>query len=1313
MRRDPRRGDPDAPLKMPRAAAPLLGLLAAAGLAGALAARLGPLPEGAEGRRAEGLRRQAAAALEKDAEHLSATSRRLVRDPALLEIIEGGSGGIRPGRLFSLLGSALPKESGWGVVLLDRTGAAVAWAGEPGDLPAPLAPRAGSFSATFRVTQWSLAHESPVGRSPETRGHLVVTRRLPTGIVRPDVLEGHFLSGIPTVRRVRVRASAVPGRLVALSLEPAAPAVVEEDVRRSAALPWALPAALAALALGFVARCHATGVVAARLLLLLAVPCAETGPFAPILHDVSGLLFTPVDVGLTGFVALILLRSGLAWGRESVNGAVSSVASKAAAGAAAVAAALVPAFLGLAGGRSAPTVLLGLGLFTGPPEAPLAAAGLVAASSAFLGLAALLSATVVRAGRTALGLGAAGLALTGWSYFSVPSEASTAVLVLGSVLLAASLSERVSAFRTSDLLSRSVAVALLVGAAAFVTGAGASLGRVLGTDERLERAASRSSLDRERLEEEGPAAWEERIAGGELEPWMPAGSRTHMSDLAHALWVRGRTGDFPEPGDLLTVRDEDGRVLSSFGTMRPGDEGRGTAIGLRLPVPGTVGVLSRVPWPDADEEDPLLVALLGEPTWADRPVERIDFDGSGRPLGRGRLERSDLSEPLLIAARREGTAWGKEVSGGRRWRMTVRSAGSGFVGWGIEVPSPVFALGSAVAAAEMVLPFALLVLFMGDLVALGRARVRRRNGSGRRWFGTFRGRLALALLVTGALPLAAGAVMVRTALDRSSARSTERHALQLLTEGRRLLEERVEGTPSPAELNRAASVVGVDLLLYRDGALAAASRAVPVAAGLAPERLASLVAAALANGASEAAVLRAPVRPGARRAAEAAVTLSREERTTLAVVLGEDAAGRDAVDGLVLLAVGVALGAFALGGRGALELSKPLEDLVAAAERVGAGESPGPIRTPGTVDLARLVEAFGTMSERVRERTELLEREREAAVSVLGSLTPAAVLFRDEDGRVLFSNPAADALLPGGARLSERLAAPLFAPVLAALGHARPYETRVSLQVEGGETVLRVVVADLPADAEGHRTVLLLEDLTDFTRAERLETWVEAARAVAHDIKNPLTPIRLTAERLVRSAQRGTPPDTARIVEAATTILRQVDLLTERTGRLSRFASPSAPEKRLLTGGALAALLAEVSSDFSAHATVRVSWRAEEGLPDLVVDRSLLRDAVSNFVLNAVEALEQSGGHVEVAARPASGLRGGPGVEVTCEDDGPGVPEIDLHRIFDPSFSTKSRGSGMGLAAARRAVEEQGGRLLAERSRLGGLRIGFVLPAAG
>jgi nitrogen fixation/metabolism regulation signal transduction histidine kinase len=266
--------------------------------------------------------------------------------------------------------------------------------------------------------------------------------------------------------------------------------------------------------------------------------------------------------------------------------------------------------------------------------------------------------------------------------------------------------------------------------------------------------------------------------------------------------------------------------------------------------------------------------------------------------------------------------------------------------------------------------------------------------------------------------------------------------------------------------------------------------------------------------------------------------------------------------------------------------------------------------------------------------------------------------------------------------------------------------------VDGGEKVLRVVVAELPADADGRRALLLLEDLTDFTRAERLEAWVEAARAVAHDIKNPLTPIRLTAERLARSAGKGTPPDAGRIAEAAATILRQVDLLTERTARLSRFASPAAPRRVLLSGEELAGLVGEVASDYAAHPSVRVSFRGSDGLPDVLVDRALVRDAVSNFVLNAVEELERAGGAVEVTLRAVEDGRGGRGVEVACDDDGPGVADHDLPRLFDPTFSTKSRGSGMGLAAARRAVEEHGGRLVAERSARGGLRIGFVLPAA-
>lgn len=1296
-------------MRLRRAAVLLLGLLAAGGLASALAARLAPLPTGAEERRANELEERARRALERDARRLARVAERLASDPALAEIVEGGTAGVRPGGLYRLLGASLPKGSGWGVVLLDRSGEAVAWAGEPGDLPDPASPRAGPFAASFRVTEGTLAHESRLGRSPETQGLLIVTRRFPTGIVRPDLLDANRGAAASTQRRVRVRAARSPDRLLAVSLEPGSRAVVDEDVRTSSARSGALLCGLAAVALGLLARRPATGAVAARLVLLLAVPHADGGPFARILADPTGLFATPFDAAFTGLVSLVLLRSALGAPRRAAG-----APGRLAAGTAGALAASAPAALGLAGGLAVPSLLLGLGLFTGPLEAPLASAGFVAVATSLVGLGALLAGQALRPGRGTAAAGVVGLALVVWCAFASPSTVSSALLLAGAILLGAGLSGPASRFSEADLLSKAVAVAFLVGAGALVTGAGAALGRLSRAESRLEAAASRSMLERERLEEEGPAGWEERIASPDLLPWTPAGSRTVMSDLARALWLRGRNGEFPERGDLLTVRDEQGRVLSSFGTMRPGDEGRGTAIGLALPVPGTLGVLSRIPWPDADEEDPLLVGELGNPVHAERPVERIDFDGAGRPLGRGRLERSELAGPLLAEVRRGGAGWMTEESQGRRWRMSVRGTGDGFVAWGVEVPTPVFTLVSAVAAAETALPFALFVLLRRELSALARARLARTGGRrGTRLFGTFRGRLALALLVSGAVPLALGAALARTALDRSTARTTERHALELLREGRRILEERVPGSPSPTDLNQAASVVGVDLLLYRDGRLAAASRAVPVAAGLAPERLPSALAATLADGASSAARTRSPLRPGGRRVAQAAVTLSREQRTTLAVVLGEDPAGRTAIEGLFLLAAAVALGALAFGGRGALALSRPVEELVAASERIGAGEAPGPIRPPEMEDLARLVEAFGTMSERVRERTELLEREREAAVSVLASLTPAALLFREETGKVLYANPAADALLPSGGSLSERLPAPRFAPVLAALGAPRPFEARVTLHGEERETVLRVVVAELTADAAGPRAVLLLEDLTDFTRAERLEAWVEAARAVAHDIKNPLTPIRLTAERLLRSTGRGAPPDGARIAEAAETILRQVDLLTERTGRLSRFASPASPERARLSGEGVAGLLREVAADFGAHPAVSVSFGVEGDLPDVFVDRVLLRDAVANFVLNAVEALEPRGGTVVVEARPAAGPRGGPGLEIACEDDGPGVAETDLVRLFDPTFSTKSRGSGMGLAAARRAVEEHGGRLFAERSTRGGLRIGFVLPSAG
>ncbi|MBP7678702.1 MAG: hypothetical protein KBB14_20530, partial [Thermoanaerobaculia bacterium] len=438
-----------------RATALFLGLLAAGGLASALAARLAPLPPGAEARREGRLEERARRTLERDARRLADVAARLASDRALVEIVEGGTAGVRPGGLYRLLGSSLPKGPGWGVVLLDRSGDAVAWAGEPGDLPDAASPRAGPFAASFRVTEGTLAHESRLGRSPETQGLLIVTRRFPTGIVRPDLLDANRGAGAYTQRRVRVRAARSPERLLAVSLEPSPGALVEEDVRTSSSRSGALLCGAAAIALGLLVRRPATGAVAARLVLLLAVPHADGGPFARILADPTGLLATPFDAAFTGFVSLVLLRSAVGAPRR-----VAGAPGRLAAGGAAALAASAPAVLGLAGGLAVPSLLLGLGLFTGPLEAPLASAGFVAVATSLVGLGALLAGQAFRPGRGTAAAGAIGLVLVVWSAFASPSTVSSILLLSAAILLGAGLSGPASRFANADLLSKAVAVAL-------------------------------------------------------------------------------------------------------------------------------------------------------------------------------------------------------------------------------------------------------------------------------------------------------------------------------------------------------------------------------------------------------------------------------------------------------------------------------------------------------------------------------------------------------------------------------------------------------------------------------------------------------------------------------------------------------------------------------------------------------------------------------------------------------------------------------------------------------------------------------------
>jgi nitrogen fixation/metabolism regulation signal transduction histidine kinase len=385
---------------------------------------------------------------------------------------------------------------------------------------------------------------------------------------------------------------------------------------------------------------------------------------------------------------------------------------------------------------------------------------------------------------------------------------------------------------------------------------------------------------------------------------------------------------------------------------------------------------------------------------------------------------------------------------------------------------------------------------------------------------------------------------------------------------------------------------------------------------------------------------------------------------------------------------------------------------VDAAERLGEGEPPEGLTRPDISELARLSEAFSSMAAKIQERTDLLARERESAVTLLSRLTAAVLLFRRNDGVVVFANQQADETFPGG-DLADRLSPQRWEELRAFLASgekAGGAKTSRVKEAGGDGRLFRAVLVSLPTDGFEPRAVLILEDLTDLLRAERLTAWVDAARAVAHDIKNPLTPIRLAAERLLRHSSK-MPPDALPVVESAVEIiLRQTTILNERIGRLGRMSDPRLAQIRSMDRDSLAKLLDEVAADYRITGR-KVVVNVPADLPDVLSDSGLLRDAVANFVLNSIEAIGSSAGMVSLSAERRVLHSGRAAVAVVCDDEGPGVSREDMGRLFEPGFSTKSRGSGMGLFATRRAIESLGGEVFFENRDPTGLRIGFLLPA--
>jgi len=406
----------------------------------------------------------------------------------------------------------------------------------------------------------------------------------------------------------------------------------------------------------------------------------------------------------------------------------------------------------------------------------------------------------------------------------------------------------------------------------------------------------------------------------------------------------------------------------------------------------------------------------------------------------------------------------------------------------------------------------------------------------------------------------------------------------------------------------------------------------------------------------------------------------------------------------------------------ARRITAPIGALAESTRRITQGDLTAEVDVAASDELGVLVESFNTMTAEIRENRRRLEqsnldltainrrldRDRQLLSTVLETARTGIVAL-DGNGRVQLANPAALEIL-GLGRAPERLEdlsaradlAPLFETVASARAGMKPPPREFSA---GGSRRAEFSVAAMPDEGGASRGfVIALEDTTDVARAQRLEAWTEAARRVAHEIKNPLTPIKLSAERMVKKLNAGDPDASEAVRQGAEVIIEEVDLLKSLVDQFSRFARmpESRPSPTDLTA------LVEKTVALYREAKDGVELAFDNRLPPRPyrLDGQQVQRVLVNLLDNALEACE-AGGRVVLALSEEAGV-----LTIQVSDTGSGIGPEDREKIFLPDFSTKPDGSGLGLAIVSRIVADHRGTIRWEENRPRGSRFIIEIPAA-
>jgi two-component system nitrogen regulation sensor histidine kinase NtrY len=432
------------------------------------------------------------------------------------------------------------------------------------------------------------------------------------------------------------------------------------------------------------------------------------------------------------------------------------------------------------------------------------------------------------------------------------------------------------------------------------------------------------------------------------------------------------------------------------------------------------------------------------------------------------------------------------------------------------------------------------------------------------------------------------------------------------------------------------------------------------------------------------------------------------------------------VSTFLLITLAVLLAAIWTGMTLARRITGPIAALAESTRRIRSGDFSARVDVAATDELGVLVDSFNSMAaglqeardatlksnEELQEINRRLDLERRLLATVLGSVTTGVIAF-DAEGRVTVANPAARSLLSLGeadVTLERLRARPQLAPLVFLLeeageGVAKAGPREMILSGDGGERRLEIAVRPLSAAAGEHGGwVVAVEDTTHVAREQKLAAWSEVARRVAHEIKNPLTPIRLSAERIARRLRSGEADLPETIERGTKVIVDEVGVLKSLVDEFSRFARLPEMKPEPVDLAALAASAVRLFEGVRDGISVRVESRLTRDR--VLLDPEQIKRVLINLIDNALEACGPAG---EIVVQLSGGARG---VTIEVSDTGRGIPPRDREKLFLPDFTTKGRGTGLGLAIVSRIVADHNGTIRVEDNRPKGARFIIELPAA-